>query len=107
QATVQGRDRRPADRAKQGVVQKIIVKMNDVEVVRLTTDFVEHHQMIWERIANMRTKPQSPFAARNEPRGRHRVSARKEGHIMSLRDELVRKGRHYTLGPAIKDRRYS
>src|SRR5690606_22792 len=84
-------------------MKQIVVGVNDVEVLSLTLDLVEHHQMMSRPAPNVGVRPPGPRPARYRPRCSGGGAAREEGHIVTLCYERICKDGYDTPGPAIKD----
>jgi hypothetical protein len=65
-------------------MEDVNVKVQDVELGGPAADFVEHDEMIRNRISHGRVETKSAFAANLKSGGGYRVAAGEEGHIMTL-----------------------
>ena len=74
---------------RQGVMENVNVKVQDVELRGHAADFVEHNEMIRNGISHGRVETQSPFAANVKSSGGDRVAAGEQGHVMALPNQFL------------------
>jgi hypothetical protein len=71
-------------------VKIIDVKVNEVELLRLTENPFYHQSMMCQRIDAFWIEPERFFACGNQSRVGYRVAAGKQGYVVSERDQLFR-----------------
>ena len=90
---------------KQWKMQKIHMKMDNVEFFGAPRDAVQHHQVMRKRIFASRIETQRATAPGSESRLRLRVAAGKQSDLMTLAYQLFGQIRDDPLGTAVKLRR--
>ena len=86
-------------------MQKIRMKMDDVEGFGAPRNAVQHHQVMWKRVFASRIETQGAIARGSQCRLGLRVATGKQCDLMTLAYQLFGQVRDDTLGPAVKLRR--
>ena len=86
-------------------MQKMYMKMDDVEFFSAPRDTVQHHQVIWKRIFASRIETQRAIARGSQRRLGLRVAAGEQSDLMTLAYQLFGQIRDDPLGAAVKPRR--
>jgi hypothetical protein len=82
-------------------MEDVDMEMQDVEPVGHPSDLVEHDDVVGNRVLDARIKSQGDLAAGLQARGSLRVSAGKEGHIVSPPHQFFSQIRNNPFCPAI------
>ncbi len=86
-------------------MQKIDMKMQDVEFASAPQHPVQHQHMVRDRVPHRRVQPESAWDARHKLRPRLRIARCEERHLMALRHQLLGQIGYDPFGAAIKARR--
>jgi len=86
---------------EQRVLQRIDMKVDDVELVHAAVETTEHHHVVRNRVGDPRIEPKRAFATRYQLGRRRRISAREQCHVVAHPDELFGQVRDDALGSAI------
>jgi hypothetical protein len=92
--------------AHQGEMDIVAVKVNHVELTYVSKDEFKHSHMMRENLAHLGIAPECPWTHLHEPRSRLRVSARKQGYVMSEPYELLGEIGDDPFGAAVKGWRH-
>src|ERR1700730_12616968 len=93
------------ERGKQWKMQKIRMKMDDVEGFGAPRNAVQHHQVMWKRIFASRIETQGAIARGSPGWPRLAGATGKQVDLMTLAYQLFGQVRDDTLAPAVKLRR--
>ena len=104
---MQRRDRRHVQAARERQMQRLGMKVNDVEFVGARGHAFELRDVMDERVRNLAVVPQRARAARHE-RGRSgRIGAREQRHLVAARDERLGQVVDDPLGGAVTRGRHA
>ena len=78
--------------------------MQDVEILRIAADPVEHEHVVGNRVVDIGVETQRHRRATDQVGGGDRVPAGKQRHLVALPDQLIREVGYNSLGSAIKPR---
>jgi hypothetical protein len=101
EATVEGRQLRHRRSPRQRKVLVVHVKVDRVEFTGALRNVFQHQDVMRRLVDAVLVEPERTPAAGDEVRLRLRVSARKQRHVVSLPDELLRQVRDDALGAAV------
>src|SRR2546423_4936616 len=87
---------------KQGKMQLVDVEMQNVELIGLVIDPVEHEHVIGDRIVDVGIQPQRRWNTTYELCGCDRISTCKQRHIMPQTDQFVSEVGYDAFGTAIQ-----
>ncbi len=88
EATVQGRHGLVHEAAQERIVQHVDMKVQDVELRRERSHFLEHHDMRRDRVPDLWIEPERDFATWVELCGGAGIAACEQGDVMPLRHEF-------------------
>ncbi len=89
---------------KQRKVKLVDVEMQDVEILRIAADPVEHEHVVGDRVVDIGVETQRHRRAADQVGGGDRVPAGKQRHLVALPHQLIREVGYNSLGSAIKPR---
>src|SRR5437868_1787571 len=78
------------------------MEMQDIEILRITADPVEHEHVVGDRIVDIGVEPQCHRRATDQVGGGDRVPAGKQRHLVTLSHQFIREVGYNSLGSAIK-----
>ena len=81
------------------------MKVENVELIGSPAYPVEHPQVIDERVLDLAVEPQGVIATRFQHRGRLRIAAREQRHLVSVPNQLVGDVGDDPLGATVEPRR--
>src|SRR5690349_24919521 len=82
------------------------MEMQNLELLRTAPYLFQHDEHVRQRVAHGRVEPQGLRRAGHELRARAGVRRSKQGHLMTLLDELLREVRNDSFGSAVEFRWY-
>ncbi len=92
---------------EQRKLKLVDVEMENVELGRPRSNFVEHEHVIGDRIANGCIQAQRSRHTWHEFRSGVTVAAGKQRHVVALRNKLLGQIENYALGSPVELRRHT
>jgi hypothetical protein len=83
-------------------VQQIDVKMQHVEFVGMAAHFIQHHDVIRQRVLHVRIESQCARSAGHQCRRSPRIRTCKQRHLVALSHEFLGQVRDDAFGAAIE-----
>ena len=83
------------------------MKMDEIEMVRVAQQLLEHHEVMRQGILARGIEPQRLWSCRDEPCLGHRVASGEQSDLMSARNELLGEIGDDPLGSSVELRRHA
>src|SRR6516162_5436268 len=101
ETTVESRNGASNKVPDQRAVQKIDVKMQNVELFRSAPHFFKHNYVIRQRLQKDRIEPKSHIAATHQLSCCFGIAAGEQGNVVALAYQLFSQVRNHSLGAAV------